>query len=246
MKLRTEDNLGARRIQNELTRQYRFAVSLSTIQKVLIAHEVPPLRKPRCDKRVRRYSKKIPGERVQIDTCKISPGLYQYTAVDDCTRYQVVEIYARRTAENTLDFLEKVIEGMPFPVQRVQTDRGREFFAYKVQEWLMDSCVKFRPIRPRSPHLNGKVERAQRTDLEEFYANVNLQDTHLRDRLSEWQHYYNWERIHGAIRMAPIDRYLELKDKTPYWYEVEANYDPTKEHIREQSYVVDSILGKLK
>lgn len=231
LKLRFEDNLGARRIQNELMRQYRFAVSLSTIQKVQIAPEVPPLRKPPQYKRVRRYSKKIPGERVQIDTCKISPGLYQYTAVDDCTKYQVVEIYSRRTAENTLDFLEKVIEEMPFPVQRVQTDRGREFFAYKVQEWLMGSCIKFRPMRPRSPHLNGKVERAQRTDLEDFYDNVNLQDTHLRDRLSEWQHYNNWERIHGAIRMAPINRYLELKDKTPYWYEVEANYDPTKEHI---------------
>lgn len=192
-----------------------------------------PSGNPVAIKRVRRYSKNIPGERVQIDTCKISPGLYQYTAVDDCTRYQ-------------LDFLEIVIEEMPFPVQTVQTDRGREFFAYKVQEWLLGSCIKFRPILQRSPHLNGKVERAQRTDLEEFYANVNLQDSHLRDRLSEWQHYYNSERIHGAIRMAPIDRYLERKDKTPYWYGVEANYDPTKERIREQSYEVDSILVKLK
>ncbi len=172
-----------------MKRQYRFAVSLSTIQKVLIAHVVPPLMKTPRDKRVRRYSKKIPGERIQIDTCKISPGLYQYTAVVDCTRYQVVEIYSRRTAENTVNFLEKVIEEMPFPVERVQRNRGQEFFAYKVQEWLMDSCIKFRPIRLRSPHLNGKVERAQRTDLEEFYANVNLEDTHLRDRLSEWQHY---------------------------------------------------------
>lgn len=153
--------------------------------------------------------------------CKISPGLYQYTAVDDCTRYQVVEVCTPRTAENTLDFLEKVIEEMPFPVQIVQTDHGREFFAYKVQEWLMDSCIKYSPIRQRSPHLTGKVERAQRTDLEEFYANVNLLDAHLRDRLSEWQHHYNWERIHGAIRRAPIDRYLDLKDKMPYWYEVE-------------------------
>jgi len=54
------------------------------------------------------------------------------------------------------------------------------------------------------------------------------------------------EQIHGAIRMTPIDRYLELKDMTPYWDEVEANYDPAKELIREQSYKVDSILVKLK
>jgi hypothetical protein len=41
-------------------------------------------------------------------------------------------LYKRRTATNTLDFLEQVMERMPFPVQRIQTDRGQEFFAYKV------------------------------------------------------------------------------------------------------------------
>jgi transposase InsO family protein len=94
----------------------------------------------------------------------------------------------KRTAQ-TLDFPEKVIE-MPFPVQRVQTDR-EEFFAYKVQQWLMDSCIKFRPIRPGAPHLNSKAERAHRTDLEEFYATVNLRDQRLRDWLGEWQHHFN-------------------------------------------------------
>ena len=69
-----------------------------------------------------------------MDTCKIAPGFYQYTAIDDSTHYQVLEVYSQRTAQNTLDFLEKVIEEMPFPIQRIQTDRGKEFFAYKVQE----------------------------------------------------------------------------------------------------------------
>lgn len=246
LNLRVEKNIGARRIQNELKRQYKFSLSLSTIQKVLTAHQVKPLRKPARKKRVRGYSKKTPGERVQMDTCMIAPGLYQYTAIDDCTRYQVLEVYRRRTAQNTLDFLEKVIEEMPFPVQRIQTDRGREFFAYKVQEWLMDHCIKFLPIRPRSPHLNGKVERAQRTDLEEFYVNANLQDPKLRDYLSEWQHFYNWERIHGSIGMPPIDRYFALKDDTPFWEEVIEKYDRSTEIFREQDYLLDQRLVELK
>jgi hypothetical protein len=74
MKLRTENNLGARRIQNELKQQYQFSVSLSTIQKVLTAIVVEPLRKPQRQKRVRRYFRKIPGDCAQIDTCKIAPG----------------------------------------------------------------------------------------------------------------------------------------------------------------------------
>jgi Transposase and inactivated derivatives len=46
LQLRTEKNIGARRIQNELKRQYQFSLSLSTIQKVLTANQVKPLRKP--------------------------------------------------------------------------------------------------------------------------------------------------------------------------------------------------------
>jgi hypothetical protein len=46
---------------------------------------------------------------------------------------------------------------MPFPVQRIQTDRGAEFFAIKVQEYFIEQSIKFRPIKPGAPHLNGKV-----------------------------------------------------------------------------------------
>jgi transposase InsO family protein len=118
-----------------------------------------------------------------MDVCKIAPGLYQYTAIDDCSRYRVLGLYPRRTAANTLDFLERVIEEMPFAIQRIQTDRGREFFAYKVQERLLEWAIKFRPIKPRSPHLNGKVERSQKTDLDEFWSSVDLKEDDLQEKL---------------------------------------------------------------
>jgi hypothetical protein len=34
---------------------------------------------------------------------------------------------------------------MPFPVQRVQTDRGGEFFAHEVQGELRERRIEFRP-----------------------------------------------------------------------------------------------------
>lgn len=49
-----------------------------------------------------------------------------------------------------------MIEEFPFPIQRIQSDRGLEFFAEKVQKLLMEYGIKFRPIKPRSPHLMGK------------------------------------------------------------------------------------------
>jgi transposase InsO family protein len=81
---------------------------------------------------------KLPEEKVQMDVCKIAGGLYQYTAIDDCTRYKILALYIRRTALNTLDFLEQVMDRIPFPIQRIQTDRGQEFFTYEVQEKLME------------------------------------------------------------------------------------------------------------
>lgn len=65
---------------------------------------------------------------MQIDTMKISTGRFQYTAIDDCTRLRVLGLYSRRTTSNAVHFLEQcMIEEFPFPIQRVQTDRGGEF-----------------------------------------------------------------------------------------------------------------------
>jgi transposase InsO family protein len=96
------------------------------------------------------------------------------------------------------------MERMPFPIQRIQTDRGQEFFAYQVQERLMEWGIKFRPIRSGSPHLNGKVERSQRTDLDEFYSTVDLKDPELQLRLAEWEFYYNWYRSTAPWVVRPL------------------------------------------
>ena len=61
----------------------------------------------------------------------------------------MLEIYKRRTANNTLQFLDAVLEQFPFAIQCIQTDGGLEFFAEKVQLKLMDLGIKFRPNKPR-------------------------------------------------------------------------------------------------
>jgi transposase InsO family protein len=247
LQIRRDRKLGARRIQSELLRLHECRLSLATIHKILRKHQVKPLQRRRSGRGTTRYSRPIPGERVQMDVCKIAPGLYQFTAIDDCTRYRVLGLYARRSAKQTLHFLERLLEEMPFPIQRIQTDRGREFFATKVQERLMSWGIKFRPIRPASPHLNGKVERSQKTDLHEFYPTIDLKDPELEDRLAEWQHYYNWQRSHGSLGgKTPMEKYIELMQKTPYWDEVCEMYDPTRERIQEANYSLDLKLRRLK
>ncbi len=247
LELRQTRNLGARRIQSELRRNNSVSLSLGTIHKVLKRHHVPPIRKFRRKKDYIRYERPIPGDRVQMDTSKIGTGLYQYTAVDDCTRYRVLRLYSRRTAANTLDFIDCVLEEMPFPIQRIQTDRGREFFAIKVQERLKNYKIKFRPNKPGSPHLNGKVERSQKTDKTEFYATVDLSDSDLKEQLSLWQHYYNWDRPHSAHNgNSPMERYFELSDETPFSDEVSSLYQASNERIQDPNYKRDLELRKVK
>ena len=244
---RSNQNLGARRIQSELIWRHNLKLSLATIHKVLKKNEAPPLVRIKRKSGHKRYERPIPGDRVQMDTMKVRPGLYQYTAVDDCSRFIVAAVYKRRTAGNTLLFLEKVCEELPFPVQRIQTDRGTEFFAHKVQKLMMEWAIKFRPVKPRSPHLNGKVERAQKTFLAEFYPSVDLDDPELQDRLDEWVFHYNWLRGHGSLGgKAPIDRVTDRSEKTPITAEVCWNYDPSKERMRDSNYALDLRLGKLK
>jgi transposase InsO family protein len=80
---------------------------MATSYKVLKLNSVKPLRRVRRKKDYIRYQRPAPSDRVQMDTIKIAPGLYQYTAIDDCTRYRVLGLYSRRTAANTFLFLEK-------------------------------------------------------------------------------------------------------------------------------------------
>ena len=236
--------LGSRRIQGELARLHDFVVSRPTIEKVLkTLNPRPRLVRPPVRKVSIRYAKEIPGESIQMDTCKIAAGLYQYTAVDDCTRIRVLALYKRRTAANSLDFLELAIEEFPFPIQRIQTDRGREFFAYCFQEKLMEYGIKFRPIKPASPHLNGKVERSQRTDIEEFYSTVNLTAADLSAQLQSWQDHYNQHRPHGSLSgRTPWQVWYERCSLTPFCDEVEAKYDRSAERLRHPVYRIDQQL----
>ena len=245
--LRSKRNIGARRIQSELLWQDDIQLSLATIHKGLSYANVDPLKRPPRRIHCTRYERPVPGDRIQMDTCKIAPDIYQYTAIDDCTRCRVLRIYSKRNSTNTLDFIDEVITELPFPIQRFQTDRGGEFFAHKVQERMMEYGIKFRPIRPASPHLNGKVERSQKTDKIEFWANCDLADPDLDMRLADWQHYYNWRRPHGAFYgKTPMQRACELLDSTPLWEDVSVLYDRSKERIQERNYRVDLQLRKLK
>jgi transposase InsO family protein len=84
---------------------------------------------------------------------------------------------------------------------------------------LLDKGIDHVKIRPRTPRLNGKVERSHRIDSEEFYRLLEgqvIDDANLfSDKLQEWEDYYNYHRPHGALSgQTPYER-LRQKAQDP-------------------------------
>ena len=107
------------------------------------------------------------------------------------------------------------MQRLPFQVEVIQTDNGSEFGS--AFHWhILDKGVGHIYIKPRTPRLNGKVERSHRIDAEEFYRlldGVVLDDAKVfNDKLQEWEDYYNYHRPHGAL--AGQTPYERLRQKT--------------------------------
>lgn len=131
----------------------------------------------------------IPGEKVQIDvkevpySClrgdalKYGKHLYQWTAIDECTRLRFVYAFEEHTPENTVKFLKMLLKAFPFKIQRIQTDNGTEFtckFISDTVESPLDRAlskmgIKHILIPLRTSWHNGKVERSHRNDQRYFY-----------------------------------------------------------------------------
>jgi Integrase core domain len=121
------------------------------------------------------------------------------------------------------------------------------FSASSMPEKLMEYGIKFRPVKPASPHLNGKVERSQRTDLEEFYPTVDLGATDLPERLRDWQDHYNQHRVHGSLGgRTPWEVWYERANRTPSFDEVEVKYDQSVEGLLHTDYRTDLLLRDKK
>lgn len=150
------------------------------------------------------YEANAPGDIVQIDTMDVRPEpgviLKQFTTVDVVSRWSVPTIASNATALLASRALEDVVARMPFPVKAIQVDGGSEFMA-EFEEACEKKGILLFELPPRSPKLNGRVERANRTFREEFYDCSNAPPTvaGFRADLLTWEHTYNHIRPHEAL-----------------------------------------------
>ena len=131
-----------------------------------------------------------PGQRVQIDVkvvprkCIADPELklFQYTAIDEYSRYRVLGAYPEQSTYSSADFLRKVVKAFArkgIKVECVQTDNGFEFtnrfspskreIKTLFEQTAFDLGIRHKRIRTYTPRHNGKVERSHREDQKRFY-----------------------------------------------------------------------------
>ncbi len=103
-----------------------------------------------------------------------------------------------------------LIQRSPFPVRAVQVDGGSEFMA-EFERACQDLGIKLFVLPPRSPKLNGRVERAHRTHLDEFHAfhepESDLES--LNKSLRAWKWVYNHVRPHRSLDNMSPKQYID-------------------------------------
>lgn len=179
-------------------------------------------------KRKRRKNKpyqraEYPGRKVQVDVkyvpteCVVDgQKYYQFTAVDECTRWTYRQMYDEHSTYSAEAFLVELIQKCPFPIQEIQTDNGTEFtkalisndpndkslFELKLEEYQ----IAYHRIRIATPRHNGKVERQHRIDQQRFYDYLrmfSLEDG--RKQLATYQNKSNHYIKHCLGLRSPIE-----------------------------------------
>lgn len=174
-----------------------------------------------------------PGELVEIDVAYARKfkgnWLYQFTAVDTCTRWRHLEIFKEQNNGTAVLFLNHLVEKAPFAIQAVKTDNGsiftNRYTGYSKSTDPMNpkihifdqTCrrhgIAHYLIDPGKPQQQGKVERSHRTDRERFWRKVHFTTLpELKEKQKAYLQWYNTECPHLGLKgLTPQEKLQSLQ-----------------------------------
>jgi transposase InsO family protein len=133
----------------------------------------------------------------------------------------VLEAYYRAGVSSSAIFLSILERACPFCIKAIQVDDGSEFYSL-FEKACQESGIKLFVLPPRSPKLNGFVERANRTHREEYYEFTDTPQEladHNED-LKHWQDICNTVRPHQALDyrtpLEVLEEYVIVSSVPPY------------------------------
>ena len=163
------------------------------------------IRRPLATRKPKDMIPTRPGDLVQIDTVHLRPlpGVErrQFSAIDVVSRVAMVGVRSQATARTAAAFLTQLVTSFPVPITAIQVDGGSEFMA-EFEVTCQALGIRLFVLPPRSPKLNGRVERFNRTSQDEFWRcyDGDLDLPTLSTALSAWATSYNDTRPHQALQ----------------------------------------------
>jgi len=227
--LRMENQrVGTKKIAIRLKKRYGIIMHWQGVHRVLKREKLVS-RKKRIVKRDKWQPKvTFPGELVEIDVAYVRKfkgnWLYQFTAIDSCTRWRYAWVISEQSNRNAIEFLRKLVAIAPFSIKGIKTDNASIFTNYYTG--YKKSADPMHPrlhafdltckglgivhylIDPGKPQQNGKVERLRRTDREEFWNQITFRSLQeLEEHLSTYLKWHNEEREHlGIDGLTPSEK----------------------------------------
>lgn len=208
-----------------------IVMSARGIHKVLKREKLVRTKRRMNREDIWRPKSTTPGELVEVDVALMKKykgkWVYQFTAIDCCTRWRFLRLYSEQHTYNAVAFLRALVKAAPFKVRGVKTDNGSIFTnryvgAYKShgkrREHFFDQMCRWNKIthyliQPGKPAQNGKVERSHRTDREEFWDRISFSSLQqLKEKQRVYIDWYNNEREHLGIRgLTPREKLKECQ-----------------------------------
>ena len=189
--LRQHYHFGPQRVAMYLKRYHDIQISTCGVWRILRRlglNRLPSsMRYKRHKDRWQRYEKPEPGLRVQVDVKFISPITgtrkrhYQYTAIDDCTRYRILRFYLRKNQWTSHKLFTTLQTTLPFPIRKLQVDNINEVLK------LMSGPLQAKHLNVRTT-LSPEADRlhSDRDQIEQVLLNVigNAIDASPMDELA--------------------------------------------------------------
>lgn len=161
------------------------------------------------------YIPRQPGDLIQVDTLHIrtesEQHRYQFTAQDYISKFTVRSVATRVNPSSAASVLNAMEDRLPVLVKAIQVDGGSEFMA--TFEILCERRgITLYVLPPKSPKLNGAVERMNRTSREEIYDLGLHEMTSIPEHnqlLQDQDYIYNYIRPHEALGLLSPSKYYE-------------------------------------
>ena len=201
-----------------------FGCFTKTVRK-LLDQKPKRTKKKRKNKPYQRAD--YPGQKVQVDVKYVPSSCvtdgrkyYQYTAVDECSRWTYRYMYDEHSTESSIQFLHRLVKEAPFQIKRIQTDNGNEWTKQLTSNdprnltsfelGLKAYGIEYQRIRVATPRHNGKVERQHRIDQARFYKSLRMFSLlDGRQQLAEYQRKSN-DYIKGCLGMKSPNQVVEM------------------------------------